>query len=48
MNKSIYDAVSGINEIYLSQSEDFEAIKKEFKKSRAKKIRSFSLICTVL
>ena len=48
MNRSIYDAVCGISEEYLTRSEDFEQIKSEFKKSKRKRMNVLSSVCLLL
>ncbi len=43
--KDLYDALSGINEKYLSDSENFSEISSEFRRAKVRKIRTISYLC---
>ena len=48
MNKTIYDAVSGINENYLEIADDVSKIKNDFRKSKTDKIKIASVFCFLI
>lgn len=46
--KDLYDALSGIDEKYLSDSENFSEISVEFRHAKVRKIGAFSSLCSCL
>lgn len=46
--KDLYDALSGIDEKYISDSGNFSEISAEFRRARIKKISTISLLCACL